>query len=106
MIPCSFAAPRLDKWGTVGDVLAKPEAEVQIEQGLHFAAVTSCLSRSAAYSRQARMSSSVSSGIRENLGMRHARGQASQNIGDGDADMADAWARPPRFPDSIVITFW
>ena len=56
---------QLPNWAGVGEQIGEPcaefEAEILVEQQLH-AAIRTPRSRSAAYDKQARMSSSVSSG--------------------------------------------
>jgi hypothetical protein len=74
----------------ISDSLAELETEILVEQKLHIEAVISRLSRSAAYDRQARMSSSVNSGSRRELLVGLTGGEPTEHVRDRDPHMADA----------------
>src|SRR3954471_23951837 len=82
------------------------EAEVLVKQQLHVVTVINRRSRSAAYSRQARMSSSVTSGKSSMISSCDMPAASQPRTSATAIRIPRMHGLPPRFPGSIVMIFW
>jgi hypothetical protein len=90
----------------ISDRLTKLETEILIEQKLHIEAVISRLSRSAAYARQARMSSSVNSGKSSRICLWVWPAASHPSTSATAIRMWRMQGRPPRLPGSMEMMCW